>query len=565
MTIKVVLSTAIVTSFVSIAASAPLQPSDTQTATPIKHIIVIIGENRSFDHIFAAYKPQPGQSVLNLLSQSIINEDGTPGPNFSKAAQYQAQVTSTYESAPSHKEPYATLPPAMTGTAPQAASDQTRRPFESAAAAAAVNSTILPSDQHLLLSGATGLPPNSIDTRIPNASALPNGSYQLTPGIPYDAYTADPVHRFFQMWQQLDCSVRQATAENPSGCLSDLFAWVEVTVGRGSDGKLKPQEFNDRSTGEGSAAMGFYNVNKGDAPYFKQLADTFTMSDNYHQAFNGGTGANHIMLGTGDAIWYADGNGNAAVPPENQIENPNPQPGTNNYYIQDGYSGGSYVACADMTQPGVAPIVNYLNSLPNKPKPNCEPGHYYLVNNYAPGYIGGDGTVDRRPLVVPPVNLPTIGDALLKRNISFRYYGEGWNAYVKDPVRVGASYDYCAICNFFQYTPSIMTNASLRSEHIKDLAEFYGDVQRDALPAVSFVKPNRFNWGHPLTSKIDIFEAFVRRIVDEVQRQPSLWADTAIFITFDEGGGFYDSGYVQPVDFFGDGNTYRSMVLLLAI
>jgi len=33
----------------------------------------------------------------------------------------------------------------------------------------------------------------------------------------------------------------------------------------------------------------------------------------------------------------------------------------------------------------------------------------------------------------------------------------------------------------------------------------------------------------------------------------ALWKDIAIFITFDEGGGYYDSGYVQPVDFFGDG------------
>ncbi len=30
-------------------------------------------------------------------------------------------------------------------------------------------------------------------------------------------------------------------------------------------------------------------------------------------------------------------------------------------------------------------------------------------------------------------------------------------------------------------------------------------------------------------------------------------AETALFITFDEGGGFYDSGYIQPIDFFGDG------------
>ena len=97
------------------AAAAPLRPNDVKTATPIKHVIVIIGENRSFDHIFAAYKPRPGQSVLNLLSEGIIKEDGTPGPNFSKAAQNQAQVTLTYESAPAQKKAYATLPPAMTG------------------------------------------------------------------------------------------------------------------------------------------------------------------------------------------------------------------------------------------------------------------------------------------------------------------------------------------------------------------------------------------------------------------------------------------------------------------
>ncbi len=38
-----------------------------------------------------------------------------------------------------------------------------------------------------------------------------------------------------------------------------------------------------------------------------------------------------------------------------------------------------------------------------------------------------------------------------------------------------------------------------------------------------------------------------------VRARPALAADTVIFITFDEGGGYYDSGYVQPVDFFGDG------------
>src|SRR3984885_15447389 len=103
------------------------------------------------------------------------------------------------------------------------------------------------------------------------------------------------------------------------------------------------------TTGEGSTAMGFYNVQNGDVPYFRELADNYAMSDNFHQSVNGGTGANHIMLGHGDAIWCSDGQGNAAVPPHNvpvatgtanagtvdEIENPNPASGTNNWYSQD--------------------------------------------------------------------------------------------------------------------------------------------------------------------------------------------------------------------------------------
>ncbi len=52
------------------------------------------------------------------------------------------------------------------------------------------------------------------------------------------------------------------------------------------------------------------------------------------------------------------------------------------------YGGGSYTNCSDTTQPGVAPIVTYLQSLAHPINPNCEAGHYYLLNNYNPGYFG---------------------------------------------------------------------------------------------------------------------------------------------------------------------------------
>src|SRR5215469_5317960 len=63
---------------------------DNNTSSPIKHVIVIIGENRSFDHVFATYVPKKGQAVWNLLSAGIVKADGTPGPNFSRAEQSAA-------------------------------------------------------------------------------------------------------------------------------------------------------------------------------------------------------------------------------------------------------------------------------------------------------------------------------------------------------------------------------------------------------------------------------------------------------------------------------------------
>src|SRR5262249_23646052 len=153
------------------------------------------------------------------------------------------------------------------------------------------------------------------------------------------------------------------------------------------------------------------NVAQGEMPYFNKLAQSYALADNMHQSIMGGTGANSVAIGTGDAIWYSDGHGNPGTPPHNQLEDPNPQPGTNNWYTQDGYSGGTYTNCSDASQPGVAAIVNYLGSLKSKPSPNCAPNTYYLLNNYAPGYFG-DGSVNPGTFVIPPSSLRTIGDEL---------------------------------------------------------------------------------------------------------------------------------------------------------
>ena len=562
-----------------VAYAAPAPDAVPKTTTPIKNVIIIIGENRTFDHIYGTYVPKSGQTVWNLLSQGIVTKDGKPGDNFSRSAQYAGSDTSTtevpigsgnekgiYTNSPRTKTLYETLPPSLTGGAPTAGSIY-GFPFLSEAAGEIADPDLAPAYNKYLTTGATGLPSGAIDTRITHAAHPANGVYQLTgPTMPYDAYTSSPVHRFFQMWQQTDCDVAYANEDNPSGCLSDLFPWVETSIGTGSNGKPQPAKFTNTTTGEGSTSMAFYNMAKGDAPYFKYLADHYTINDNFHQSVMGGTGANHIMFGFADSIYYSDGAGHAMTPPTNQIEDVNPQPGTNNYYDQDGYSGGSYVNCSDASEGGVAAVTNYLESLKDPIKPNCQADHYYLVNNYNPGYLG-DGTVaptsgaDGNPFTIPPTSVPNIGDSLMSANIPFKYYGEGWDLYVADPTGANPYDTYCNICNPFGYATSIMSSPSLIEQHIADTTQLYEDIDNNQLPPVSIVKPSGYNDGHPASSKLDLFEGFVKKIVDQVQANPKLWATTAIFITEDEGGGYYDSGYIQPVDFFGDGTRIPLIVV----
>src|ERR1700747_310984 len=109
-----------------VAAAMPVHSADPdsatdqlKTATPIKHVIVIIGENRTFDHVYGTYTPKEGETVSNLLSKGIVRANGKPGPNYSLSAQFSALDNTasggTFSNSPQSKSIYSTLPPALAG------------------------------------------------------------------------------------------------------------------------------------------------------------------------------------------------------------------------------------------------------------------------------------------------------------------------------------------------------------------------------------------------------------------------------------------------------------------
>jgi phospholipase C len=121
-----------------------------------------------------------------------------------------------------------------------------------------------------------------------------------------------------------------------------------------------------------------------------------------------------------------------------------------------------------------------------------------------------------------------------------------------DPtVQIGQT--YCDICNFESYSSAIMGDSAQRAAHIKDAADFFAAVDSEELPSVSFLKPDGLLDGHPASSKFTLFEHMVEKVLDHLNARPELMATTALLITVDEGGGYYDSGFIQPLDFFGDG------------
>ena len=177
------------------------------------------------------------------------------------------------------------------------------------------------------------------------------------PTMPFDAFTGDTIHQYFQMVQQVDCAIdaEHVSKKNPTGCLHDLQSAVTTTYST-------PPTGTPHDTGQ---TMAFFNMQQGDAPFFKSLADQYTLSDNYHQPVLGGTGPDSQPLGFADQVFFSDGNGNPATPAAANIYNPDPQPGTLNLYTQR----AQWFDCSDDTHPGIAAIKNYLKALPYKVKP----------------------------------------------------------------------------------------------------------------------------------------------------------------------------------------------------
>ena len=256
------------------------------------------------------------------------------------------------------------------------------------------------------------------------------------------------------------------------------------------------------------------------------------------------------MVGFGDAVAWTDGNGNpgdAAAQPDRQ-----PQPARRAPTTVHASTATSATA---PTRPRPASVrsSNYLGSLPYHPSPNCAPNTYYYLNNTNPAYRPTAPQDAGTLSAAHPQR--SIADSLNEKGISWKFYGGGLQrdgqrrrATARSATRSSTDVDH--------------GRPGARATHIKDTSDMYADIdERHAAGGlVSSSRTARSTATRRRRSSI-CSRHTCRTSSIGLRRQPGAEASTAIFVTLDEGGGYYDSGYIQPVDFFGDGPRIPMIVV----
>ena len=115
---------------------------------------------------------------------------------------------------------------------------------------------------------------------------------------------------------------------------------------------------------------------------------------------------------------------------------------------------------------------------------------------------------------------------------SWTYFGDQWDEYLNDPYDLSPTDEYCNICNWATYSTSIMSRPGAARRHIS------ADTKRDFIEGIAIWGPFRrchgsspaaSTDGHPASSKLILFEGFVKKIVDAVEGQPRrLWAHCGV-------------------------------------
>jgi phospholipase C len=158
--------------------------------------------------------------------------------------------------------------------------------------------------------------------------------------------------------------------------------------------------------------------------------------------------------------------------------------------------------------------------------------------------------------LVPQQTNPTIGDRLSDHKITWKWYSGGW----KDAVAGKADPLFQFHHQPFIYYEPYKDGSAARKEHLQDEANFFQDLSKGQLPAVSFIKPLGPDNEHPGYAALLRGQQHVAKLVEAV-RKSKFWKNSVIIITYDENGGRWDHVSPPVIDKFGPGTRVPAIII----
>jgi phospholipase C len=156
----------------------------------------------------------------------------------------------------------------------------------------------------------------------------------------------------------------------------------------------------------------------------------------------------------------------------------------------------------------------------------------------------------------------TLAQELSNANVTWTWYDGDTNA------TAWTIWNVLPLFNYFQTHPSELT------EHVKNTQYFIDDIENNSLPTVSWIIPGDWQPPSPPFPSIyanqsvsehppappDAGMDYVAYLVNQVMESP-YWSSTAIVITWDDYGGFYDNVPPPVIDAYGDGFRVPTLVI----
>jgi acid phosphatase len=189
----------------------------------------------------------------------------------------------------------------------------------------------------------------------------------------------------------------------------------------------------------------------------------------------------------------------------------------------------------------------------------------YVVNDVQPFYhpYQADIPADAR---MPPQALPTIGERLSDAGVSWAWYAGGWN----DALAGNPAPTFVFHHQPFVYFEQYADGTPAKAEHLKDEEDFLAGADDGSLPAVSFVKPigkydEHAGYSTVLESEEHAVELIEREqhaveLIERVKSSPD-WDSTAIIVTYDDFGGWYDHVAPPLIDRWGPGGRVPMLLI----